>query len=224
MIARRAAFLFAFTSAAALLARQTEPPASPPAPVGPDAVWAPPPNFLAAMHKACDKGAPARFGECFVAQMKKAGAPEPALAFARRTGNQGYLRDFRNTGKVDVAHAEYPFRANQNQVCFLVNGDPSMIDVDDPQWITRAMLEANPVYADLLKRFPKLAMFPGTRFGATAPAGANLKSGGQRFDLDFLLRDGCRACTTVGSAKVAFDFDVNGKFVETQVGRVRARR
>jgi len=159
-----------------------------------------------------------------VAQMKKAGAPEAALAFARRTGNQGYLHDFRNTGKVDVAHADYPFRANQNQVCFLVNGDPSMIDVDDPKWISKAMLDANPVYADLLQRFPNLAIFPGVRFGETSPAGANLKSGGQRFDLDFLLRDGCRACTAVGSMKVAFDFDVNGTFVQTQLGRVRARR
>ena len=222
MIARRAAFLFAF--AAASLAQEGAPATPPPAPVGPDAVWAPPPTFLAAMHKACDKGAPARFGECFVAQMRKAGASEPALAFARRTGNQGYLHDFRNTGKVDVAHAEYPFRANQNQVCFLVNGDPPMIDVDDPQWITKSMLEANPVYTDLLKRFPNLAIFPGTRFGEIAPSGGNLKSGGQRFDLDFLLRDGCRACTAVGSMKVAFDFDVNGKFVEAQLGRVRARR
>ena len=222
MIARRAAFLFAF--AAASLAQEGAPPAPAPSPVGPDAVWTPPSTFLAAMHKACDKGAPARFGECFVAQMKKAGAPEAALAFARRTGNQGYLHDFRNTGKVDVAHADYPFRANQNQVCFLVNGDPSMIDVDDPKWISKAMLDANPVYADLLQRFPNLAIFPGVRFGETSPAGANLKSGGQRFDLDFLLRDGCRACTAVGSMKVAFDFDVNGKFVETQIGRVRARR
>jgi hypothetical protein len=224
MIARRAAFLFALASAAAALARQAEPPAPPPSPVGPDAVWSPPPDFRAAMHNACDKGAPAHFGECFVTQMQKAGATGPALAFARRTGNQGYLRDFRNTGKVDVAHAEYPFRANQNQVCFLVNGDPAMIDVDDPQWINKAVLEANPVYADLLKRFPKLMIFPGTRFGETAPAGGNLKTGGQRFDLDYLLRDGCRACTAVGSMKVAFDFDVNGKFVEAQIGRVRARR
>ena len=56
------------------------------------------------------------------------------------------------------------------------------------------------------------------------PAGANLKNGGQRFDLDFLLRDGCHACVTVGLVKVAFDFDVNGKFVGTEIGRVRARR
>ena len=33
-----------------------------------------------------------------------------------------------------------------------------------------------------------------------------------------------RALSAVGSMKVAFDFDVNGKFVETQLGRVRARR
>ena len=58
---------------------------------------------------------------------------------------------------------------------------------------------------------------------AAPPAGANL-NGGQRFDLDFLLRDGCRGCATVGAVKVSFDFDVNGKFVGTEIGRVRARR
>ncbi len=224
MIARGAVFLFAFVAAAA--AQDAAPPTPPPAtlPVGPDAAWSPPPTFLQTMHEACDKGPPARFGECFVAQMKKAGASEAALGFARRTGDQGYLRDFRNTGKVDVAHVEYPFRANQNQLCFLVNGEPPMVDVDDPRWILPQHLAANPVYADLSKRFPNLMIVPGIRFGETAPAGANLKSGGQRFDLDFLLKDGCRACATVGAMKVSFDFDVNGKFVGTEIGRVRARR
>ena len=224
MIARGAVFLFAFVAAAAAQDAAPPTPAPAPLPVGPDAVWTPPPTFLATMHAACDKGPPARFGDCFVAQMKKAGASEPAIAFTRRTGNQGYLHDFRNTGKVDVAHAEYPFRANQNQLCFLVNGEPPMIDVDDPRWIPARDLAANFVYADLLKRFPNLMIVPGLRFGETAPAGANLKNGGQRFDLDFLLRDGCRACATVGAMKISFDFDVNGKFVGTEIGRVRARR
>jgi hypothetical protein len=224
MIARSALLLLAFVSAAAAQEAVPPTPAPAPLPVGPDAVWAPAPTFLKTMHKACDKGPPAHFGECFVAQMKKAGASEPALAFARRTGNLGYLVDYRDAGKVDVGHAEYPFRANQNQVCFLVNGDPPMIDIDDLKWIGADALASNPVYADLVKRFPNLTIFPGLRFGVTAPVAANLKNGGQRFVADFLLRDGCRACTTVGSMKVSFDFDVNGKFIETQVGPVRARR
>lgn len=194
-----------------------------PAPVGLDAVWAPAASFLPTLHAACDKGPPGRFGECFVAEMRKAGAPEPALAFARRTGNQGYLREFRDTGKVDVAYAEFPFRANENRVCYLVNGEPPMIDVDDLSRIRADALAENAQYAALFKRFPNLAIFPSTRFGV-APAALNLKNGGQRFGLDFLLRDGCHACTVVGSMKVAYDFDVDGKFIETRVGPVRARR
>jgi hypothetical protein len=176
------------------------------------------------VHRACDKDAPGRFGECFVSQMQNAGAPEPALTFARRTGNQGYLRDFRDTGKVDVASAEYPFRANENQVCFLVNGEPPMIDVDELSLIGAVALAENTVYASLLEHFPNLSIFPGRRSGVTAPAAANLKNGGQRFLLGFLLHDGCHACAVVGSMKVAYDFDVNGKFIETKVGPVRARR
>jgi hypothetical protein len=224
MIVRSVLLAFAFASAAVAQETASPTPTPRPIPVGPDAVWKPADTFLATMHKACDKGPAAHFGECFVAQMKKAGASEPALAFARRTGDMGYMVDFRDCGKVDIAHAVYPLRANQNQLAFLVNGDPAMLDIDDPQWISATALAANPVYADLLKRFPKVAIFPGTRFGPTAPVPANLRNGGQRFMADFLLKDGCRACTTVGSMKVFFDFDVNGTFVETQFGAIRARR
>ena len=63
--------------------------------------------------------------------MKKAGASPAALAFTRRTGSQAYLRALREAGNVDVALAIYPFRANENEVWLLVNGDPPLIDVDD---------------------------------------------------------------------------------------------
>ncbi len=226
MFALRAVLLLALASTA--IAQEAVPPtptAVPaPAPVGPAAVWSPASTFLPSMHKACDKRPAGRFGECFVSQMAKAGASGPALDFARRTGNQGYLREFRDTGKVDVAYAEYPFRANQNQVCLLVNGEPSMIDVDDLSLIRADALADNAAYASLVKRFPNLATFPGIRFGVTAPGAANLKNGGQRFVLDFQLKDGCRACVVVGSMRVSYDFDVNGKFIETKVGPVRARR
>ena len=140
MIARIVLLALAFACAAAAQDTPSPTTAPRPVPVGPDAVWKPADTFLATMHKACDKGPPTHFGECFVAQMKKAGASEQALAFARRTGDMGYAVDFRDCGKVDIAHAVYPFRANQNQLAFLVNGDPAMMDIDDPRWISATAL------------------------------------------------------------------------------------
>jgi len=106
-------------------------PGAPPKPVGPDAVWSPPAGFVASVHAACDGRSGDEFGVCFVDRMRAAGASPPALDFAQRTGNLGYLRRFRDVPLVGVAWAEFPFRANANSVCFLVNGLPPMIDVDD---------------------------------------------------------------------------------------------
>lgn len=200
----------------------TPAPSPPPAPVGPDAVWAPPESFLAAMHKACDARAGSDFGACFVAQMEKAGAPAAAAAFARRTGNQGYLREFRSAGVVDIACAEYPYRANENGVCFLVNGEPPMIDVDDPSLISKDDLMFNRVYAGLVKTYPNLAIFPGRRSRETSVKTAALRSGGQQFLVDYSLLDGCHACARVGALRMAYDFDVTGKYVGARVSAVRA--
>ena len=58
-----------------------------PPPVGADAVWTPPANFVETLHKACDgregtgSGDAARtraFSDCFVVQMRKAGASDAA--------------------------------------------------------------------------------------------------------------------------------------------------
>jgi hypothetical protein len=203
----------------------SEPAATPasPSPVGPDAVWSPPEGFRSAFQAACGALGGKEFSECFVARMQKAGASEAALAFVRRTGGMGYLAQFRETGKVDVAYAEYPFRANENQVCFLVNGDPPLIDVDDPARIDRKALEANPSWTELRKSFPKLALFPAPRGGGQNPRAVTRKSGGQQFVVIYSLTDGCHACKTVGYVRVAFDFDVAGKFLGTEIEQVRAR-
>ncbi len=213
MTSTLAAVVFAIVSAAA---------APPATPIGPDAVWAPPERFLKALHEDCDKAKAGAFGACFVARMEKAGASPAAVAFARRTGDQGYLREFRDTGVVDVALAEYPYRANENQLCFLVNGDPPMMDVDDASRLDREALAATPAWASLAKAFPNLTIFPGRRFGTTFPATQRLKSGGQRFVVDYALRDGCHACAIVGTLRLGLEFDVNGKFVGTKIMAVRA--
>ncbi len=62
-----------------------------------------------------------------------------------------------------MAFAEYPFRANENAVCLLVNGEPPLLDVDDLARLDRAALAANADYSVLARQYPNLAIFPGRR-------------------------------------------------------------
>ena len=225
---RIAAFLavMAFAASArshAAGAASTRPAAATPAPIGPDAVWTPPEGFRERVNAACSK-AGVHFSDCFAAEMKKAGASKDALAFTRRTGNQGYLTAFVEAGRVDVAYAEYPFRANENSLVFLVNGEPPLIDVDDPSasGLEAAKLEGNSTYVALKKRYPRLAFFPAAR---TPPRGAQptpTRDGGPRINVLYELHDGCHACRTVGLARVVFKFDGQGRFTGTRVLQIRS--
>lgn len=196
-------------------------PAAPP-PVGPGAVWTPPPDFRDAFHAACDGAAP-DMGACFVRTMEKAGAPAAALDFARRTGGQGYLLRFREAGPVGVAYAEYPFRANENRVVFLVNGQPPLIDVDDPALIKPGIFEGNRVYAALGRGTSKLTIFPGDRSSDQFPRILPRQGGGQSFVVPYELTDGCHACKVFGDAYVGFDFDARGKLETLTIVRVQPR-
>jgi hypothetical protein len=184
--------------------------------VGAAAVWNPPAGFLAAMHAACD-ARPERLSECFPARMRAAGASPEAVAFTERAGGLQYLRAFRATGRVDVAWAGNPFRANTNDVVYLVNGDPPILDVDDPKYLEPAMLERHPGYAAMRRAHPKLTPFPGDRYDLHAVERSVQAGGGQRFVVGEDLRDGCHACAILGKARVAFDFEAAGKFRGVQV-------
>jgi hypothetical protein len=190
-------------------------------PVGATAVWNPPEGFLAAVHAACDRNPP-RLVECFRGRMRAAGASPEALAFTERAGGLTYLRAFRDGGRVDVAWAVDPFRANTNDIIYLVNGDPAMIDVDDPKYLTPSALEHHPAYAAMRRAHPKVMPFPGDRHSRSAVARVAKVGGGPRFVVGEELRDGCHACAVLGTARVAFDFDSAGRFRGAQAILVQA--
>jgi len=194
-----------------------------PSPIGADAVWTPPANFVETFHKKCDGREGAAFSSCFVEQMKKAGAPPAALAFARRVDGMGYLTGFEDAGRVGLAFAEYPFRANENQLCLLVNGEPPLLDVDDLSRLDHEALVANPDYSVLSRQYPNLAIFPGKRTAGRSLRAVQLRNGGQAFSIPYTLHDGCHACRIVGDLELRWDFDVEGRFVRIAVERARAR-
>ena len=196
---------FAFLLSAPLLAAQT--------PVSVLSVWRPAKGVLSAIRTRCGAGNPADIQSCFVAEMKNQGASNEAIAFAQSMANTGqlYLNFFRKSGKVSVGYITYVFRANDLNGVVLLNGDPSPINVDDPQYLTMVMLAQNSVFQQLTAKHPNLMSFPGDRTNNLYPEMRDRSAGGQQALVRYLLKD-CHACATVATARVAFNFDASGKF------------
>jgi len=192
-----------------------------PAPIGPDAVWNPPAGFNEKFRAACAKLEGAKFSDCFVDQMAKAGASPQAVAFAKRVDGMGFARSFHDEGAVDVVWAEYPYRANETRVCLLVNGDPPIVDVDDLSRFDRNDLKRLPIWNTVLKRHPKAEIFPADREDSRMPIAHHVAGGETRFLVGYEIHDGCHACALIGTMRVFWNFDASGKFLGTQVKAVR---
>jgi hypothetical protein len=190
--------------------------------IGPSAIWQPAKGLLNSVKKECAQPQYSSLDECFVAQMEKNGAQPDAVAFARQIGNSGFMRDFRKAGRVDVAYVSYPFRANQTQGCLLVNGDPNIVDVDDSNFWPQEILARDPTYAALVKKYPKINIWPGVRSGTTYPKTTALSTGGQNFIVSYYLQNGCRGCARVGTVSFGFHFDTSGKFAGAKLAGVQA--
>jgi predicted secreted protein len=184
--------------------------------IGKDYSWVPPAGTLGKIRDKCSSLQAPAFGECFVSGMKDEGASAQAVAFANRMGNLAYMAKFLETGRIDVAYVEHPFKANENYSWFLVNGVPELIDVDDPACRTKSGFEKDARYASLVKAYPQLSLWPDDRTDKSIPMVRSLKGQGQRFVISNRITDGCRACNYLGTAWFAFDFAQNGTFLGTK--------
>src|SRR6201993_4183226 len=180
--------------------------------------WDPTPEQLSEIRRKCTEGNPAQHEACFLDAMKSAGASEEAMAFVKDFAANGlaYVRAFRDTGRVDIAYIEYLFRANDLDGVLLVNGTPPIIDVDDYKFLSQEDLSKNDGYAALLQKYPKVSIFPGDRYHTDWPK-TILSSAGQKFEVSYLLLDGCHACAGIGTAIMAFDFDSHGRFAKARL-------
>jgi hypothetical protein len=184
-----------------------------PSRVSPRAAWQPDEGALRQAREACQTLAFPGLGECFVKQMQNAGASPAAVAFSRQLQNEGYLQKFQETGRVDIAWVTYPFRANENSGCLLVNGTPWQVDVDNLSRLPRRPLNADNAWKTLLMEHPHATLWSGDRSGATGVRAEQDSAGGQRFVVDYRVLDGCHACARLGIVHYAFNFDVTGKFM-----------
>lgn len=190
--------------------------------VTPDAQWQPPPHFIRNMHERCRNLSFPALGKCFVRQMQRAGASPAAVAFAHRLNNEGYLQHLQVTGKIGVAYVVYPFRANENDACLLVNGKPPLINVDRLNALPQSSMKRDAVYRKLLRQYPKLSLWPGDRSGIDSPIKVEkTKDGGQRFLVRYWEQDGCHACARVGVTIFTFAFGSSGRFLGAKYVKTR---
>jgi len=189
-------------------------------PVGAETAWSPSPQTFSAIREKCTRGTPDGLDGCFLSEMESAGASPQAVAFTKTfTGNGlAYVRAFRNVGRVNIAYIEYAFRANELEGVLLVNGDPPIIDVDSEKFVSPENFSKDPSYAAIAKKYPHVSVWPGDRYHTSKPLVKHLESGGQSFVVDYILRDGCHACATIGTASLTFVFDERGNFSGVRAG------
>ena len=192
-------------------------------PITAKAVWTPTPEQLSDIRRKCTEGDPAQHEACFLDAMKSAGAHEEAMAFVKEFAANGlaYVRAFRDTGRVDIAYIEYLFRANDLDGVLLVNGTPPIIDVDDHKFLSQEDLRKDDDYAALLQKNPKVSVFPADRYHTELPMATSAANGGQEFQVEYLLQDGCHACARLGTLIVAFEFDSSARFTGVSALGVR---
>lgn len=187
--------------------------------VGFSAVWNPSPGDLAQIQTICGSQA-GNYGRCFIDQMGKFGATPDAVNFTETFAEQhqgaiAFLQGFRPLDAVDFGYVFFRAGADFKQRWFLLNGTPAMINVDDFALLPQAEMLNDPAYPALRSRYPHLTLFDGDR-SSGAPAEESLADGGQRFSIDYPLKNQCRACAVVGHATFVFTFDAVGRLAEVK--------
>jgi predicted secreted protein len=192
--------------------------------IGPENVWDPGLSELASLKARCASSDPAKTKACFIGAMKVAGASKEAMEFAGQLPEAGYMRSFADGGPAGVAYVTLAYRANENQVVYLVNGKPDSVNVDDQTLLPKGDLEKDPVYVALKARGTEAALWPGDRYSPGHPAVGPAPGGGVRFLVDYRILNGCHACEELGTALFAFDFDPAGKFRGVSLASVEDAR
>lgn len=190
------------------------------------AVWSPTEKDLSQIDQKCRKST-ANYSECFIKQMPQLGASDEAVDFTRSYAEQNHgtvavLRNFRPVDAVDIGYVYFPAGGELRQGWLLLNGSPSVVNVDDPDLLPGSQMENDPQYSTLRNRHPAVRIFfeDAGRGPDVMPKMEQVDDGGQRFVVEYALKDGCHTCPLLGHASFSFDFDPAGNFLESRFVKV----
>lgn len=183
------------------------------------AVWSPSDQEVAQLNKTCAVD-PQDYSDCFISHMPDLGASDEAVSFTRDYAAQNHgtvaiLRAFHPMDEVDLGYAYFPAGKQGKQGWFLLNGYPSVVNVDDQTRIPEAVMEKHPLWVAMQKQHPAIKMYfdDAERSMDRTPQTETLPDGSQRFIVEYPLRNGCATCALLGHAAFSFDFDPSGELV-----------
>lgn len=152
------------------------------------AIWKPSEDVLKQIFKCRDN--PKTYLPCLIQVMKKNKANDEAIQFTQRIEGLGFASEFQQLlGQVALVKT-LELGADYSQGCYLVNGNPNIINVLLPK-----MLPSNFWLQDC----------------RVIKTDANADNGSQTFYFNYELKD-CHACQVKEVKSVAFRFDKEGDF------------
>src|SRR4051794_21285737 len=174
--------------------------------VSESAMWQPSSEELAQINYACNANVPG-YAQCFIKQMSELGAPDESVSFTRQyaelnNGVIAVLEDFRPVDSVDLGYAYFPAASEAKHGWLLLNGIPSIINVDNPDLLPESQMEKDPQYAALQQSHgqARLLLDTAERSPDAAPEMVTLTDSNQRFLIPYSIKDGCRTCAVLGHA------------------------
>jgi hypothetical protein len=188
-------------------------------PVNSSAVWNPDNNELSDIAQACQGHSGPAYNKCFIDQMGGYASSE-AVAFSQSLVEQtpahtGYLSDLREAGPIDLGLVTYPNSVEESRGWVLVNGVPSIVDVDNLTMLPQHVMEKDSQWRALRSKYPQLQLtvVNDDRSADVSPEMHTLGDGSQQFVISYSLKQPCSACRPVAHASFGFKFDPTGKFL-----------
>ncbi len=174
------------------------------------AVWNPPYQAIQELNQDCSsKVGNILYVSCVTSVMEKFGSSQEAINFTRSVDGRGFLVALEEFGRVAVAQVML-LGSEYSETFYLVNSQGNRINIDDTSTLDTLPLEKNKTFQELKKTQNKATLYPGTH---QFPQVDDLAGGkGQRFIFYYPIKDGCKACKTLGVAQVGFDFSNTGRF------------
>jgi len=183
-----------------------------------DAVWNASADDLTTIEQACKDAATPEHTDCFIEEMGGY-ASSDAVAFTQLLASHkprrlGYLAGMKESGIVDLGYVLYPGNAKTSQGWVLLNGVPSVVNVDDISSLPKSAMEKDPQFTALHRNYPQLQLAVGDdqRSAESSPKVEQLPEGDEMFVVPYSLQEPCAGCASVGNALFGFDFDSAGKF------------
>lgn len=197
--------------------------------VSESAVWSPSRDEMAQINHACNANAPG-YAQCFIKQMSEFGATDDSVSFTRQYADQNngvvaVLEDFRPVDSVDLGYAYFPAASEAKHGWLLLNGVPSIVNVDNPDLLPESQMEKDPQYLALRRDHPKASIIfdAAERASGAMPEMVTLSNSNQRFLVPYAIKDGCRNCTVLGHAYYSFDFDPAGQLLGVKYEKFSAQ-